>query len=153
MSDPFKRASKAIDADRLRTAVMAALERACRANWQPHRGLDNDKAATNWGPYSGDLRYYMTKGGTHFIYAQVRAILAAEIAAGRVLRASPHSRVVRYWLVGLVDKIEAERAAVTRCKRCDGEGSTSTGVDEAPTTICNACDGTGERAAQEGGAA
>lgn len=134
--------------EQLRAAVMAALERACRANWAPHRGLDNDKAATNWGPYSGDLRYYMFKGGTHFIYAQVRCILDAEIAAGRVLRASPHSRVVRYWPVGLVDKIVAERAAVTTCKRCDGEGSTGTGIDEAPTTLCGKCDGSG----QEGGA-
>jgi len=97
--------------EQLRAKVLAALERACRANWLPHRDLFTDAAAVNWGPYSGDLRYYMTKEGGHFIYAQVRRILDAEIAAGRVLRASPHSRVVRYWQVGLVDKIAAERAA------------------------------------------
>lgn len=100
--------SAGIDKEVLRTAVMAALERACRASWQPHRNLDSDKAATCWGPYSGDLRYYMTIGGTHFIYTQVRRILDVEIAAGRVMRASPHSRVVRYWLTGLTEKLQAE---------------------------------------------
>ncbi|MBH3361172.1 hypothetical protein [Pseudomonas guariconensis] len=41
--------------------------------------------------------------------------------------------------------VNAEPSApkVECCKLCGGEGSTRTGIDEAPTTVCSRCDGTG----------
>lgn len=99
--------------DNLRATVMAALEQACRDGYMDHRNFTSDAQAVNWAPYSGDLRRHMSKAGILFRYQQVRRILAEEVAAGRVLRASPHSNVVRFWPVGLLDKIVAERAAAT----------------------------------------
>ncbi|MEB3843940.1 hypothetical protein [Pseudomonas guariconensis] len=50
----------------------------------------------------------------------------------------------------LADKIKSLSASaepsapkVECCKLCGGEGSTRTGIDEAPTTVCSRCDGTG----------
>jgi DnaJ-class molecular chaperone len=39
---------------------------------------------------------------------------------------------------------EMEAAKQKPCAACDGWGTISTGIDEAPSTNCSKCDGTGK---------
>lgn len=51
------------------------------------------------------------------------------------------------WAIQIQSLIEYHRKAEDDepkdCPVCDGWGSVSTGIDEAPSTLCKACDGNG----------
>lgn len=46
-------------------------------------------------------------------------------------------------LAGKLNERLADQDAPKDCPVCDGWGSVSTGIDEAPSTLCKACDGNG----------
>lgn len=46
-------------------------------------------------------------------------------------------------LAGKLNERIATEAVPKDCPVCDGWGSVSTGIDEAPSTLCKACDGNG----------
>jgi hypothetical protein len=103
-----------------REKVLAALEEVCRAemNGSPHHPLrrcSSDAQAVNWGPHAPEVARACNK---HFrlmpTYQQTRRALASLVADGLVLRASPHSRIVRYWPVGLWAAFETEKAIAAR---------------------------------------
>lgn len=46
-------------------------------------------------------------------------------------------------LAGKLNERLANQVELKDCPVCDGWGSVSTGIDEAPSTLCKACDGNG----------
>lgn len=94
----------------LRTAVMAAMEKACRRKFLiPHsllrdKWVDCDDKAARYGVSTREI----ASASRAPSLAHVRRILHAEVAAGTVLIEKSYATSIRWWPVGLLEKLHAE---------------------------------------------
>ena len=98
----------------IRPHILAALENICRRDhgrpYSPTHYSKGDNTAVNWGPHAPEIQHAAMKLlESPITYQQARRTLENMVADGTVLRASPHSRIVRYWPVGRWEKLQAER--------------------------------------------
>jgi len=97
----------------LRTAVLAAMEKVCRRKFNsPHslvrdKWVDCDDKAVRYGASTREIASVARAPSL----AHVRRILHAEVATGTVLIEKTYATSIRWWPVGLLEKLHAEHAA------------------------------------------
>jgi hypothetical protein len=97
----------------LRTAVLAALEKACRRKYNASYALlrdkwvDCDDKAARYGASTREI----TSAARAPSLAHVRRVLHAEVVAGTVLIEKSYATSIRWWPVGMLEKLQAEAAA------------------------------------------
>lgn len=92
-----------------REKVLAALEQACREEWDSDwsriRDCRSDKDAASYGAPTPDVAGY-----ARVTAATARRALHAEFEAGRVLLTSARGqRSLRWWPVGMLAKLQGEK--------------------------------------------
>lgn len=93
----------------LKDRVLAALEQACRKQverWPDlMMNLKCDEGAARYGALTPHISRLCGVGVT---MAQVRRVLHAEVAAGRVLLHRPYPCTISWWPVGLWETLQQE---------------------------------------------
>lgn len=99
-----------------RERILAALEEACRAEWNHplslirRVGMDSDDHCVRYGPSTNEIaRLAGAVGGVLVTNTHVRRILHAESSGINGILSHGSPRRIRWWPVGMLAKLRAEK--------------------------------------------